>query len=485
MEVLNRIIHQMNKEEVRFFKIYSTRMINTPGRKDLQLFDKIRVKKERFNEEAAARKLYGAKMGSYYRLKHRLLANLNEYIVLHHYGKDKIHDLNRDWALYNVYAGKNNFELAFHFLKKAEKQALAFENFEMLDIIYNGFIKLSAELVDINPEDYIEKRKENAARFNLIREMDQALAVISYRLRSTQNFSPENITLTSLLNSALQDFVTDATTKKSRSFQTRIYRAISQILLQRHQYAELSKYVLKTYKKFEREKWFDKDSHDIKLQMLTYLSNSFYRLGNNADSLLYAQLLGEEIKAYGGFQYKKFVFFYYNALILNYMRTDIQRAITIMDSMENEMKQRKINYYDQFIYVNKAIAYHWLNKPDLAIRTLVKLYVLDSFKAAGDALRFQIITAELIMQFDARDPVSFNQRLNFVRKEYRKLLRLKEYNREKTLFVLMDTMMNKPDYKKNKPFLKKVGTFINTKEITEDNESALINYGEWVKRKLA
>lgn len=219
MEVLNRIIHQMNKEEVRFFKIYSTRMINTPGRKDLQLFDKIRVKKERFNEEAAARKLYGAKMGSYYRLKHRLLANLNEYIVLHHYGKDKIHDLNRDWALYNVYAGKNNFELAFHFLKKAEKQALAFENFEMLDIIYNGFIKLSAELVDINPEDYIEKRKENAARFNLIREMDQALAVISYRLRSTQNFSPENITLTSLLNSALQDFVTDATTKKSRSFQ--------------------------------------------------------------------------------------------------------------------------------------------------------------------------------------------------------------------------------------------------------------------------
>ena len=485
MEILNKIVYQMSKEEIRFFKIYSTRMADTPGRKDLLLFDKIRSKKELFDDASVARKLYGTKTGSYYRLKHRLMSNLNEYTVLHHYGKDKIHDLNRDWALYNVYISKNNFELAAHFLNKAEKKASEFENFEMLDLIYNGFIRMSAELVDINPEYYIAKRKENASRLNLIREMDQALSVISYRLRSTQNFLPENRTLTSLLNTALQDFVTDTTTKNSRSFQSRIYRAISQILLQRHQYAELAKYLLKTFKKFEREKWFDKESHDIKLQMLTYLANSLYRIGNYKDSLIYAQMLGAEIKAYNGFLYKKYVFFFYNAQILNYMQTDMQRAITIMDTMEEEMKQRKMNYYDQFIYVHKAMAYHWQNKPDIAIRNLVKLYVLDSFKAAGETFRFKILTAELVMQFDAGDGISFNQRLNFIRKEHRKLLKQKEFLREKNLIQMMDSMMNKPDYKKNKLFLRKADKFIKAKEIVEDNESALINYAEWMKRKIA
>ena len=167
------------------------------------------------------------------------------------------------------------------------------------------------------------------------------------------------------------------------------------------------------------------------------------------------------------------------------MQTDRQRAITIMDTMEEEMKQRKMNYYDQFIYVHKAMAYHWQNKPDIAIRNLVKLYVLDSFKAAGETFRFKILTAELVMQFDAGDGISFNQRLNFIRKEHRKLLKQKEFLREKNLIQMMDSMMNKPDYKKNKLFLRKADKFIKAKEIVEDNESALINYAEWMKRKIA
>src|SRR3569832_1651726 len=168
MSMLQRIIRQMSKEEIRFFKIYATRMIEAGDRKDLKLFDKIRKGKKEFDHASAAQDIYGKTSGSYYRLKHRLSKDINDYLLLHNYGKGEIHDLNRDWALYNVYMDKSDFQTAHHFLKRAEQKELKTENLGMLDFIYNEFIRLSSEINEINPEKYIHKQTVNAGRLKVI-----------------------------------------------------------------------------------------------------------------------------------------------------------------------------------------------------------------------------------------------------------------------------------------------------------------------------
>lgn len=58
MDILNQLINGLNKEEVRFFKMYINRVEKTDNRKDVQLFDYIRKSGDRFSDEIIFKKLY-------------------------------------------------------------------------------------------------------------------------------------------------------------------------------------------------------------------------------------------------------------------------------------------------------------------------------------------------------------------------------------------------------------------------------------------
>ena len=61
MDILNQIISGLNKEEVRFFKMYLSRIETDDNRKDIQLFDYIRKSGNRFEDELIFKKLYQQK----------------------------------------------------------------------------------------------------------------------------------------------------------------------------------------------------------------------------------------------------------------------------------------------------------------------------------------------------------------------------------------------------------------------------------------
>ena len=63
--------------------------------------------------------------------------------------------------LSRVYKNKGELELSFHYLKKAEKEAIDSELFEVLSIIYSEIILLSHELISIDVDHYIELKRNN------------------------------------------------------------------------------------------------------------------------------------------------------------------------------------------------------------------------------------------------------------------------------------------------------------------------------------
>ena len=54
MDTLNQMILGLNKEEIRFYKIYSSRISSKEPRKDIELFDIIKEERNQFNEDAAS-----------------------------------------------------------------------------------------------------------------------------------------------------------------------------------------------------------------------------------------------------------------------------------------------------------------------------------------------------------------------------------------------------------------------------------------------
>ncbi|MBX2910004.1 MAG: hypothetical protein KF706_10260 [Chitinophagales bacterium] len=478
MDALQQIIQSLNKEEVRYFKIYLSRISVKGERKDAQLFDLIRSDEKSFSNDKAAAKLHYAEMNAFYRLKNRLQEDICDAIALLHSSKVEANSLFREMMLFETFQAKGNLQLSVYFLKRAEKLATTTENLEVLDWIYSNYIKLSSDYPEIKPEIYIEKQKENALHLNRLRTIDQALATVIYRLKTAQTFGQKPTALLQMLNKSVKEFSRDNFLDSSKIFQTRLYRAVSQQLLQTHNYFQLEKYMLNTISVFETKQWFDKNNHDVKLQMRVYLTNVLFRNEKYEESLAEADKLGREILEYGKTNYSKYVFYYYNALYINYAKTDLNKAIKALDELDKVMKGMKNSYYEQFILLNKSTLFFELKKYNDAIRQLVRLYINDSYKNASPIFKLKISVAELIMQYESADLKAFKNKLEQVRKDFDLVLRKREGVRDKDFLKILE-LLSEDNLLVNKYYNRFIKKYKNSNEGNE-----LLNYEKWLYLKF-
>ena len=86
MNILPEVIGNMNKEEIRNFKLFINRTEKSTERKDEQLFDMIRKQFPDYDEEKILKKLYHTEdKNALYRLKNRLFEDIGKSLTLHYY----------------------------------------------------------------------------------------------------------------------------------------------------------------------------------------------------------------------------------------------------------------------------------------------------------------------------------------------------------------------------------------------------------------
>lgn len=485
MDILNTIIASLTKDEVRHFKIYLTRVQTSEARKDEKLFDYIRTNGEKYVEERIFKKLYPSTSdkNSFYRLKNRLQEVISENLVLLHDNKDAQNRLLLFYSVYHVFAKKSEFGVALYYLKKAEKLATTAENLEMLDLIYAGFIKISSDLPEINPETYIDKRKANADKLNKLRDMDQILAAVVYRMKLSQAKGREDVGTLAILDDIIKKYSNDETLANSKTFQTRIYRAVSQTLLQRHNYKELEKFMVAIYKKFGQQNWFDKTNHDTKLQMLVYLVNSFSMTKRYEKSLEFAATLGTEMEKFNKLHYDKFAIYYYNAQVINYSETNPPKALLALKELEISMAGKLTSYYEMFIHLNRGILNFKIGKYNDAIRNFVKYYTNDYYKKSDNLFKLRVAVVELMMHVESKDLESTKIRLEQVKKQFKEEWNKEEAYAEKKLYEFIK-LLTKYDLKfKDEMIVNTIKVLLKDKKITEHEGSQLINYRQWIKNK--
>ena len=230
MDHLQTIIAGMSKEELRYYKLFTSRTIHEHDRKDIKLFNEYRKQGVEFNEEKTIKKIYPeGNKNAWYRIKHRLLGDINKSLTLLHYEKNDFMIACHTLALYQYYATKNKISEASYYLRKAEKLAQKIEHNELLDIIYGEYIQLSFSSIHINPEHYLTQRKEIRKKQEALREIDDLLSVINYQLKTTQNLSRSDNDILATLQHNIDKFIKDEETKKSASLQIKVYHKRSQV----------------------------------------------------------------------------------------------------------------------------------------------------------------------------------------------------------------------------------------------------------------
>ena len=483
MDILNQIILNLNKEDLRFYKLFSARHDMGDGRKDLVLLDYIRDSQEQYDEGAIFKKLYGGKdKNALYSLKNRLIHDVARSLTVQYCYKDEILYIHHLLFLVRLYFMRSQFGIAKHFLNKAEKEAMKIENYELLDIIYGEYVKLSHEILDINPEEYIRKRDEARKLSASILEVDNVLAVVYYRLKTSQNFSEKENPILKMLEKTVDSFSRDKNVKKSSKLRFRIYSVVTQILLQRHEYETLEMYLRNTYKEFLRDKLFQKENHNTKLQMLHYLVNASFKNKKYEQSLKHAEEMHEAMKEYGKLLYDKFLIFYYNSRVINYSVLNKDKAISVLEELISKRTLKSQPFYELFIYLNLAIL--WFEKGEFhnSIRSLNKLYTHSEYKNADETLKFKISVAELIIRYELLDFDFLESRIRHVKKHFKQMLSKPEQEREKEFLSILNKMIVVPELSKNKKLLSRIQKFSSPKIVLDDTE--VINYTAWIKGKI-
>lgn len=484
MDVLNQIIDGLSKEEIRFFKIFAHRQDSSGERKDMALLDYIRKNPESESESKIVTKLYGkGDKNAYYRLKNRLLEDLNKSLVLQHSSDEEILQIYQLLAIVRIFTSKNQHQIAFHFLRKAEQRAQKVENNELLDIIYGEFIQLSHTLLVINPEIYIAKRKENNEALARLREMDDVLAVVSYRLKISQNFGEQENALKNMLELVTNQYAGNATFLRSGRFRIKLFSLVSQLLLQRKDYLSLEDYLVQTWKEFSDEHIFTRNTHDTKLQLLTYIVNALFKNGKVSESLAFAENLHAAMQEFNNLLYDKYEIFYYNALVNNYSTSDIPKAITLLQEMQNRPNLKKVPFYELFIYLNLATSYFDLKNYNQAIKNLNKLYHIDSYPKADKTLRFKISIAELIVRYELNDLDFWKYRYEQISREYQDEFSRPSGQRELDLLKMMDRGVNEVEGLKNKSLRADLDELLaHLKQTSTEDE--VIHYYRWLNEKV-
>ncbi len=476
MKDLNQIINCLTKDEIRFYKLFVNRTNSTSKgiRKDVELFDLLRKNKsDKYSTKDILIKLKISNSNNYYQLKNRIYNDLNNSLTWQHISKDNQSQSFSYILLSRIFKNKGELNISFNYLLKAEKTAIEKELFEMLSIVYSEIIELSHELILIDIDKYISLKKYN---INLLREIDQIdmlLAKIMFDIKTKQNFSKSDPTLVTLINDKIKETKNNKFIINSPRFKMRLFKMYSRVLLQNKEYGALEDYLLLSWKEFNEQNFFNRSNHDEKLTLLTYLTNCLHQNNNYKKSLFYAEELKLAMKEFDAYLEDKYLFYYYNSLVLNYSIDNKNKSLEILKIASKNDVIQKMPAYTSFIYLNTSIIYFQQEKFKLSKKNLSRLILQKDFLYLDKAIQFHILIFEILVLINLKDFQAAKEKNQQLLSNFKKIIAAPEYKMDQDFLLIIAKILSKEECQDTVKF------FL-SKHIS--NDSSLINYNDFLKK---
>ncbi len=487
MEIFQKLIFSLNQEEQRTYKLLCGRSHSKEMRKDLALYNYARKAAKGYDESYILGKLYGPDItnkNALYRLKNKVKSDIQRSLNYLNYDESSKARILNCLQLYSHFIERKDYELAVHYLKRAEETAREIEDYRLLDLIYSLSIEFSQLYQEINPLDYIQLKRANEKKLSLQNTMDEIYSSLNYQLKKSFNYSQGKFSGPQLINKLMNDYGKAGALKNIPSFRYKIFKTVAQALVQRHDYGALVKYTRENLELFTRKGWLEGPDRDLKLQMLVYICNGLYKQGKYFDSLKYADSLKQEIDASDAALKNKYHFFYTYLLIYNYTMTNPKAAIKLCDESLRELKQNNNPQLEYVMLINKAVAQNNAYLYDDALGTLNLVFINDYFRKSDAAFKMKIFMAEILLYYSSGDYKFCAQRCKRFIKQYRTLLAKRDYEAEKLIADIVTLLLAEKSGKKSysAALRQQVAAFTASKTNPAIEDTQLINYKAWIQQ---
>ena len=472
---LDTIVQSLSKEEVRFFKLFLKRTDNK-NRRDADLFDLMRRKKGDVKTKDILKKLK-TNPNNYYQIKNRLYHELNNSMIWQHIWKDQQSKSFSFVLLSRVYKNKGELELSFHYLKKAEKEAIDSDLYEVLSIIYSEIIQLSHELISIDVDSYIELKRTNIKILSEIDEIDLLLAKIMYDIKTKQNFGKSDSSLLKLIKTKYGKISKEKNLVCSPRFRIRLFKMYSRLLLQERDYKSLEEFLIDSYNDFLKDDIFDRSNHNEKLTLLTYLTNCLYKTKKYKQSLRYSEELLSSMKEYDYFLHDKYLFYYYNILVLNFAKTDKEKALDYLNKASTSEVIKKLPSYNAFIYLNRSLIYYYEDNFKESHKNISRLIMQEDFLLLDKSFQLKILITQLMIKTLVSNE-NLNDKIIILKSDYKSLLLEENYIREKKMIDLILKKIHSDNIEAEKEYLLSIMSDADSEDID------IISFNLWIKENI-
>lgn len=444
MDVLETVIFSLTSDEVRRFKILSNRFKADDEKKLIVLFDAIRSEKYLGKESQLVEELYEENTAQtrnrYYRLRNKLLDNIEKSLVFYHFKyKDSIHAY-YDIQLSIMFRERGNSRLALYFLKKAEKKASELDQFIILEQIYEEYTQLALRDIEIDIETILEERRANSEKIKIHRRNTEAIAIITQQLKKS-NFSRSKSSVVELLNKTRKRIERSAEIFQSAEGRIQLFRTVSALLLQKEAYQQLVEYLRQTISEFETEQLFNNDNHATRLLMRLWLVNSLYKTYRFAEALQELDVLEQEMKLYNKQNYFTYLFNFYHTRI-NVLKCigKIEEAGNLIDEALGKKELRSNALNEVYLLRSLADQQFVTQRFAEAVKTLDGLKRTEGFGQLSEEVRMYIEVFELVNMYEAGQYTLVDQTLKPVRKLYKQAMKQEVNERTERFLDLLQRM---------------------------------------------
>lgn len=484
MDRLTEIIQSLNKQEARNFKIFEKRIgADKFEKKMLKLYDYIRSGKYEEHDDSLVTKLYPPNnKNAYYRLKNRLINNLQKSLIEFHLGVDKRMTVLGTIMLARIFYYKANYKLSFFYLQKAEKQAIDSGSYNLLNLIYDEIISLSKYYYEINPQHYIDLKAQRNQEYAGIQQVEYLLANINYQLHRT-NFSGLGTNVLEELE-RLQEQFKLLPQDQTEAVKIEINRVVRSILQQKKDYVSLESYLKESYRNFNKEGFFNKSNHREKIILLVWIINTLNKIGKFKEAESRLEELNDALLDFNKLYYNNYIWTYYMALVANWSSSDQnEKAIELLEDLKSR-NDESLSYYTPYIYISLVTFYFNVANFDKATRNLNHLLHTSAYQSLSHPIRLGLSVAEIMIRIDQEDWNYAHLRLKTLKRSLRTVIGKDENAQEKAFISILSMIVTEPDAFKQEKIKKRIQNFLESAKQEVGSSSSPIDYIAWLNAKL-
>jgi len=482
---LTRLVQSLNKEEVRNFKLFTSKYKSKGTKALVQLFDIIRKEKiDEYDDKMIDVILPGSTKNNYYRLKNRLIQEIEDSLADLYRKKDESFEVFRLLRLAKIFFYKSDYEKSKQYLDEAEKTALKLEDYAAMHLIYEQYAALISNLSSINPIEYIHKKRKYNKIHERIQESKFLNATVSYEMRVT-NFSGKNQNIYETLDNIIEQLQVMDELKDSVIVKFDIDACVRQSLLQRKEFNLLTEYLEQTFHKFTEEGLFTKQYHRNKIVTLVWIINTTIKTRQYDKALTYVNILEKALHEYNDLYYQQYFWLFQTSkLVTVFYMGNNKLGIELAQKALKENPLTLAHPHGMIYFTNLSMVYYHDGNLDKALHYLSLIIADASFNNLPSFWKINLKIVETIYHIESKNYNYAKNIYDNIKRTHRGLLKEENYQRERMFLDILREVIQHPQPFKQEKIKTKINNFLKVYPDFEPAANEGINYNIWLLSKI-